>query len=100
MTTGVEQLASVTQQALVNGANAALVLKADGEPEIAQFSDVTLNRDGSFTLTDLPRGRRGTDMFTCGRAWRVPAVAGPFQSARPRASIGQMATSSSPRTQW
>ena len=68
MTTGGERLESVTQEALVNGANAALVLKANGEPEIIQFRDVTLNPDGSYTLTGLLRGRRGTDVFVDGHA--------------------------------
>ncbi|MGY6570117.1 MAG: phage tail protein [Salinarimonas sp.] len=68
MTTGGERLESVTQEALVNGANAALVLKANGEPEIIQFRDVTLNPDGSYTLTGLLRGRRGTDVFVGGHA--------------------------------
>jgi hypothetical protein len=68
MTTGGERLESVTQEALVNGANAALVLKANGEPEIIQFRDVALNADGSYTLTGLLRGRRGTDVFVEGHA--------------------------------
>ena len=66
MTTGGDRLESVTQEALVNGANAALVLKASGEPEIIQFRDVTPNPDGSCTLTGLLRGRRGTDVFVEG----------------------------------
>ncbi|PKP79147.1 MAG: hypothetical protein CVT81_00190 [Alphaproteobacteria bacterium HGW-Alphaproteobacteria-3] len=66
MATGGERLESVTQEALVNGANAALVLKANGEPEIIQFRDVTLNPDGSCMLTGLLRGRRGTDVFVEG----------------------------------
>jgi hypothetical protein len=68
MTTGGELLESVTQEALVNGANAALVLKANGEPEIIQFRDVTLNPDGSYRLNGLLRGRRGTDVFVEGHA--------------------------------
>ncbi|MFN3834678.1 MAG: hypothetical protein ACK4NO_02130, partial [Glycocaulis sp.] len=68
MTTGGERLESVTQEALVNGANAALVLKANGEPEIIQFRDVLLNPNGSWTLTGLLRGRRGTDVFVEGHA--------------------------------
>jgi hypothetical protein len=66
MTTGGERLESVTQEALVNGGNAALVLKANGEPEIIQFRDVALNPDGSYTLSGLLRGRRGTDVFVAG----------------------------------
>lgn len=68
MTTGGDRLESVTQEALVNGANAALVLKASGEPEIIQFREVTLNPDGSYTLRGLLRGRRGTDVFVDGHA--------------------------------
>jgi hypothetical protein len=68
MTTGGDRLESVTQEALVSGANAALVLKAGGEAEIIQFRDVTENADGSFTLTGLLRGRRGTDVFVDGHA--------------------------------
>jgi hypothetical protein len=66
MTTGGEWLESVTQAAMLDGANAALVLKANGEPEVIQFRDVTLNPDGSFTLTGLLRGRPGTDVFVDG----------------------------------
>jgi hypothetical protein len=66
MTTGGERLESVTQAAMLNAANAALLLKANGEPEVIQFRDVTLNPDGSFTLTGLLRGRRGTDVFVDG----------------------------------
>ncbi|TVR80063.1 MAG: hypothetical protein EA405_11780 [Rhodospirillales bacterium] len=68
MTTGGDRLESVTQEALVNGANAALILKANGEPEIIQFRDVTLNPDGSSSLRGLLRGRRGTDIFVDGHA--------------------------------
>jgi hypothetical protein len=66
MTSGGDRLESVTQEALVNGANAALLLKANGEPEIIQFRDVALNPDGSHTLTGLLRGRRGSDVFVDG----------------------------------
>jgi hypothetical protein len=66
MTTGAERLESVSQEAMVNGANAALLLKSNGEPEILQFRDVTLNPDGSYTLSGLLRGRRGTDVFVDG----------------------------------
>jgi hypothetical protein len=68
MTTGGERLESVTQAAMLNGANAALLLKANGEPEVIQFRDVALNPNGSFTLTGLLRGRRGTDVFVDGHA--------------------------------
>lgn len=68
MTVGGDRLESVTQEAMVNGANAALLLKANGEPEVIQFRDVAFNPDGSYTLTGLLRGRRGTDVFVEGHA--------------------------------
>jgi hypothetical protein len=66
MTSGGERLESVTQAAMLNGAHAALLLKTNGEPEVIQFRNVHLNPDGSFTLTGLLRGRRGTDVFVEG----------------------------------
>lgn len=66
MTTGAERLESATQDAMLNGVNAALLLKGSGEPEILQFREVTDNPDGSFTLRGLLRGRRGTDPFVTG----------------------------------
>ncbi|XAI96059.1 hypothetical protein [Microcystis phage Mwe-JY26] len=53
-------LASVTRAQLLAGANAALV----GD-EIIQFQTVSVNPDGSYTLSNLLRGRRGTE-YACG----------------------------------
>ena len=61
-----ERLESVTQETMRKGANAALLMKANGEPEVIQFHDLTRNPDGSFTLTGLLRGRRGTDVCSLG----------------------------------
>ena len=55
---GADLLGSVTQDQLLSGSNVALVGR-----EIIQFRDVTQNADGSFTLSNLLRGRRGTDVF-------------------------------------
>ena len=66
MATGADRFESVTQDAMLNGANAALVLKANGEPEIIQFRDVTPQADASLVLSGLLRGRRGTDIYTAG----------------------------------
>jgi hypothetical protein len=63
MVVGAERLESVTQEAMLNGANAALLLRADGTPEIVQFREAETAPDGSFTLRGLLRGRRGTDIF-------------------------------------
>ncbi len=56
---GAEELESITTSALLNGGNALLV----GE-EIIQFATVTENADGSYRLSTLLRGRRGTEGAT------------------------------------
>lgn len=63
MATGADNLLSVSQLEMLNGANGAVLLKADGTPEIIQYRDVIENDDGSFTLSGLLRGRRGTDPY-------------------------------------
>lgn len=59
-------LQSVTEIEMINGANAAMILKSDGTMEVIQFQNVTQEADGSFTLDTLLRGRRGTDTMTDG----------------------------------
>lgn len=49
-------LFSATYLNMLNGANAALV-----GSEIIQFQNVTTNTDGTFTLSNLLRGRQGTE---------------------------------------
>lgn len=61
MTSGASQIESVTQLEMLNGANPAAILKTNGEIEVIQFQTVVENADGSFTLSNLLRGRRGTD---------------------------------------
>ncbi|MCG8492851.1 MAG: phage tail protein [Sneathiellales bacterium] len=51
-----DQLESVTEEALLNGANALLV----GQ-EILQFSDLEILEDGNVRFSHLLRGRRGTE---------------------------------------
>jgi len=51
-------LSSTTELAVLNGAN-AFVLGS----EIMQFQFATLNSDGTYTLSKLLRGRRGTEWF-------------------------------------
>ncbi len=66
MTAGGDRLAGVTQEAMLNGANAALLLRADGAPELIQFREVEARASGAFILRGLLRGRRGTDVFVTG----------------------------------
>ena len=58
MSAGGDALASATEIAVLNGANVAILGN-----EIIQFATVTQNDDGTFTLSDLLRGRRGSDPF-------------------------------------
>jgi Putative phage tail protein len=51
---------SVTYTQMLNGANAALLGN-----EIIQFENVVANADGTYSLTGLLRGRRGTE-WACG----------------------------------
>ena len=53
-------LASCTELEMLNGANVA-AYGANGRWEVIQFQTVTDNGNGSFTLSNILRGRRGTD---------------------------------------
>lgn len=61
-----DDLASVTYEELLSGANAAILFKTDGDMEIFQFMTVTENDVNSVTLSGLFRGRRGTDTMSFG----------------------------------
>jgi len=63
MAQGADALESITQLQLVNNTNAALV----GD-ELVCFRDVAQNADGSYSLTGLLRGRRGTDVEAASHA--------------------------------
>lgn len=58
-------LASVTETNVLDGQNHAL-LKSGDRWEILGFADVVDNGDGTFDLSTLLRGRRGTDDFSGG----------------------------------
>lgn len=66
--TGASTLATVTELQLANGANAAIVFKANGEVEVIQFLTVAALGAGRFQLTSLNRGMRGTDTMARGHA--------------------------------
>jgi len=57
-------LASATELETLNGANAAALINSAGQAEVFQFQTATLNDDGSYTLSGLLRGRRGTEWAT------------------------------------
>jgi hypothetical protein len=52
-------LSSATEEAVLNGANMALI-GDDGSWEVIQFMTATLNADGTYTLSDLIRGKFDT----------------------------------------
>ena len=58
-------LTSVTQTQFLNNASAGLFGSlTTGIFEVIAFRDVVLESDGSFTISTLMRGRRGTEVFT------------------------------------
>lgn len=56
-----ETLTAATEASVLNGANTLAVETATGMWEVIQFRDVTVNPDGSYTLSTLLRGQCGTD---------------------------------------
>jgi hypothetical protein len=54
-------LDSATEGEVLNGANRAALISNTGAAEIIQFRTATLESDGTYTLTGLLRGRRGTE---------------------------------------
>jgi hypothetical protein len=60
-------LPSVSDLEMLNGANLAALIRADGNAELIQFQDVAFE-EGVYMLTTLLRGRRGTEVFTGGHA--------------------------------
>jgi hypothetical protein len=64
-------LASADPVAVYGGANALAVENADGGWEVVQFADAALTGPGEYTLTNLLRGRHGSE-----GAMRAPVAAG------------------------
>ena len=54
-------LVSVTDMALLSGANAAAVQRADGAWEVLQFANAELTGAGIYTLSRLLRGQAGSE---------------------------------------
>lgn len=57
MIRGGDAIAACTQRQMLDGLNGAILGR-----EVIQFRDVTVNADGSFVLSGLLRGRRGTEL--------------------------------------
>lgn len=59
---GLSELASSNDEGWITRLeNRAILVKGDGSPEIIGFRDVIDNEDGTYTLSGLVRGRRGTE---------------------------------------
>ena len=65
---GGDSLESVSDVQMLNGGNAAVLLKTNGEVEVLQFRDVTALGSGQYRLATLLRGRRGTDTMAGGHS--------------------------------
>ena len=61
MTYGGDNLESVSQSVLLNGANVAALQKSDGSVEVFQYRDVVQESVNTYLLSGLIRGIRGTD---------------------------------------
>jgi len=61
LNTNHDLIESCTYLEMMNGANAAAIIKTNGEIEVIQWRDATVNANGTITLSFLLRGRRGTD---------------------------------------
>ena len=60
------RFATSTDTEVLNGANAAAIIKSDGTVEIIQFVTVTTVDAGTIRLSRLLRGRRGTEDYARG----------------------------------
>ena len=62
------ELDSATELEVLNWGNMAALIAPDGSAEIIQFATATENPDGTWTLSRLLRGRRGTEDLISSRA--------------------------------
>lgn len=66
LSTNHDLIESCTYLEMMNGANAAAIIKNNGEIEVIQWRDAVVNANGTITLSFLLRGRRGTDTMCNG----------------------------------
>ncbi len=66
MTTGADQLETVTDLDLANGKNACVLFKPNGTHEYFQFRDVAPQGGTTYRLSTLIRGIRGTEAMGAG----------------------------------
>lgn len=68
MEAGAGSLVSITEAQMLSGGNQALLIAANGDAEVIHFQTVTTNADGTRTLSNLLRGRRGSEHVCAGHA--------------------------------
>lgn len=69
MVQGADNLSSCTREEALNGQNWSVILNENtGVVEVVTFTTVTQNLDGTYTLSDLRRGLRGTEVYTGGHS--------------------------------
>jgi hypothetical protein len=76
------ELSSSTELAVLNGANAIMV-----GSELIQFVTATLETDGTYTLSTLLRGRKGTEWAMSGHSAGENAVLIDTTLLRPQAAL-------------
>lgn len=84
-------LSSCTNLEMLNGANVAALIKADLTVELIQYQTATLNANGTYTLSILLRGRRGTEVQTSGHALGDIFVALPDDTTKVSAAVMSLA---------
>jgi len=68
MSNGGDELASVTREQMLDGANTALLVTSAGLAEVLQFQTVEPLGSNRYRLSVLMRGRRGSERATSGHA--------------------------------
>lgn len=59
----VDLLSGASDLSVLNGANRLAIMTPSGQYEILQFTNATLNGDGTYTLSRLLRGQLGTEAY-------------------------------------
>ena len=83
-TFGTDRFSTTTIANVLAGANTLAVIKANGETEVIQFRRAELQSDGvTITVSDLLRGRRGTELYATGHGAQETVVLLETNTAEP-----------------
>lgn len=99
MVNGATRLNSATAAQVLEGANPAILVNPSGAVEVIQYTTVVSEPDGSYSLTGLLRGRRGSDWTTGSHAaGELFVLAEPAFWSATTLPLGQLGISQSIRT--